>query len=326
MKRKLLRTLLVAATLLVGANAWADGNKRVLNSQNYETAEASDWTSANGIISLATGDATYGKYSKVDVNGNGNRTCAKTVSFAYEAGSGYTTPDMTSNGYVIEFDMQMSGGNVKDRSISQFFIGTSSFSVGTNATYTGSDYVFAMSQPQRDAGSRVNDWYINDLNNGGTSTTIAYSTWYHYKFVVTASSVTYTISHGTTQDATGSLEVTAMPDIKGFYGLLGRGAGYIYFDNLEIYDYPATITVTEPTFTFKKVDGANRIYTLANPDGSGKLYYTTTPAESAPAIGDEAYTSSDETILDVTFTEAVNIMHTYSILMVQQLLLLLRKK
>lgn len=303
MKRKLLlKSLLVAVGLLVGGNAWADGNKRILDSQNYESATASDWTSANGTISLGTGDATYGNYSKVNVSGNGNRTCAKTVNFAYEAGSGYTTAEMTTNGYVIEFDMQMSGGNVKDRSVSQFFIGNSNYSVNNNATYTGTDYIFAMSQPQRDAASRVTDWYINDLDNAGTAISIYYNIWYHYKFVVTASSVSYTITHGTTQDATGSLDVTALPNVKGFYGLLGRGAGYIYFDNLEIYDYTAALTVSEPTFTFKKVDGANRVYTIANPDAVGTLYYTTTPSETAPAVGDAAYTSTTETSIDVSYS------------------------
>ena len=303
-KTTFLKTLLVAAGLLVGTSSWADGNKRVLDSQNYENATASDWTSKNGSISLGTGDATYGNYSKVNVSGNGNRTCAKTISFAYEAGSGYTTADMTTNGYVIEFDMQMSSGNVKDRSVSQFLIGTSAFSVSDNATYTGTDYVFAMSQPTRDASSRINNWYINDLNNSGSPATIAYNTWYHYKFVVSASSVAYTISHGETEDATGSLTVTQLPNIKGFYGLLGRGSGYIYFDNLEIYDYTANLTVSAPTFAFNKVDGAGRVYTITNTEGSGTLYYTTAPAEEAPAVGDAAYTYTSDLTKEVTFSES----------------------
>ena len=51
-KHLLTKTLLVAAGLLVGQSVWADGNKRVLNAQNYESAESADWTCPNGTVSL----------------------------------------------------------------------------------------------------------------------------------------------------------------------------------------------------------------------------------------------------------------------------------
>ena len=312
----LTKSLLVAAGLLMGANAWADGNKRVLDSQNYETATASDWTCPNGSAVLKTGDATYGTYAQCYPSGSGNRSCYKSVTFGYEAGTGYTTADMATAGYNIELDFVLVGGNVVERSVSQFIVPTTGPNLATNNTYSGTDYIFALTQPSLAAeganagkgggstGTALTTWYINDLTNA-TSTTIELngSTWYHLKLVVTASSVAYTITNNSTsvEVATGSKTVSALPTITGFFDLLGRGSGKLNFDNLEIYDYTAALTVSEPTFTFKKVDGANRIYTLANPNGSGKLYYTTAPAESAPAVGDAAYTSSDETILDVTF-------------------------
>lgn len=316
MKRKLLlKSLLVAVGLLVGGNAWADGNKRVLNSQDYESATATDWEGPNVIATLESGDATYGKYAKGLPNGTGNRSYYKSISFAYEVGSGYSTSDMTTAGYVIEFDMFMSGGNTKDRSVSQFIIPTTGPNLATNAAYSGTDYIFSLSQPTRDAGSRVTTWYINDLTNATTTTaTIAYGSWYHYKFVVTASSVNYTISHGSTVDAEGTKAVSALPAIKGFFSLLGRGSGELRFDNLEIYDYTAAVTVSSPTFTFNKVDGAKRNYTITNPDGAGTLYYTTSAAADAPAVGDAAYTSTTETNVSVDFSESGNyyayVLHT----------------
>jgi hypothetical protein len=288
----------------------------VLNAQNYETATASDWTCPSGSAVLKTGDATYGIYAQCYPSGSGNRSCYKSVTFGYEAGTGYTTADMATAGYNIELDFVLVGGNCVGRSESQFIVPTTGPNLATNNTYSGTDYIFALTQPLLAAeganagkaagntGTAVTTWYINDLTNA-TTTTIELngSIWYHLKLVVTATSVAYTITNNSTSEevATGSKTVSALPSITGFFDLLGRGSGKINFDNLEIYDYTAALTVTEPTFTFKAVNGANRIYTLANPDAIGKLYYTTTPAESAPAVGDAAYTSSDETSLDVSF-------------------------
>lgn len=59
-KQLLIKTLLVAVGLLMGASAWADGSKRVLNSQNYESAATTDWTCPNAVTELVAGDVTYG--------------------------------------------------------------------------------------------------------------------------------------------------------------------------------------------------------------------------------------------------------------------------
>ena len=305
----LTKSLLVVAALLVGgaSHAWADGTKRVLDSQNYESATSADWTSPNGTVSLQTDDATYGKYAKIVCSGNGNRSCYKSVTFGYEVGTGYTTADMTTAGYIIEFDMLMSGGNVNDRSEQQFVVPTTGPNLATNAYYSGTDYIFALSQAKRNEASRITTWYINDLDNStGSTVTINYNTWYHYKFVVSASSVDYSvdyiISHGTTQDATGSKTVTSLPSITGFFGLLGRGSGVIQFDNLDIYDFTAVATANAPTFTLKAVNGANRVYTITNNNTGGTLYYTTAAAEDAPAVGDAAYSSTTDASKDVTIS------------------------
>ena len=308
MKTKLLKSLLTAVMLGVGASAWADGNKRVLDSQNYEAATASDWTISNGSAVLKTGDATYGTYAQCYPSGTGNRSCYKPVTFGYEAGTGYTTADMATAGYNIEFDFCIVSGNVEQRSVSQFVVPTTGPNLATNASYSGTDYIFSLSNSINfglvDGGKNTDKnqvWYVNDLTNSTTTTVTLDENWYHLKMVVTATSVVSTISRGETTIITDTKTVTALPVITGFWKLLGRGTGKINFDNLEIYDYTAALTVSEPTFTFKAVNGANRIYTLANPDAIGKLYYTTSPAESAPAVGDAAYTSSDETSLDVSF-------------------------
>ena len=135
-----LKTLLVGLCAMGATSAWADGNKRVLNSQNYETATASDWTS-NGNSNFPS-DETHGNYANVgNGNASGNRSCYKSVTFDNELGTGYTTAAMETLGYVIEFDMLMSGGNVNDRSEQQFIIPTTGPDLANNAYYSGSDFI-----------------------------------------------------------------------------------------------------------------------------------------------------------------------------------------
>ena len=322
MKRKQLLTKVLLAVALLGGSvsAWADGNKRVLASQDYESATASDWTCPNGSAVLKTGDATYGKYAQCYPSGSGNRSCYKSVTYAYDP-DGYTSADMTVAGYIIEFDFCIVSGNVEDRSVSQFVIPTTGPNLATNASYTGTDYIFSLSNSinyDLVAAGKSTDknqvWYVNDLTNATGKTVTLDESWYHMTMVVTATSVESTISRDEETVVTDTKTVAALPQITGFWKLLGRGSGKINFDNLEIYDYVEAVTVSAPTFTFNKVDGINRNYTITNVDGSGTLYYTTSPAESAPAVGDAAYTSTTNTSIAVDFSESGNyyayVLHT----------------
>ena len=311
MKRTtIFKSLLIAIAMLTGSNAWADGNKRVLVSENYETASASDWTCPNGSAVLKTGDATYGKYAQCYPSGSGNRNCYKSVTYGYEP-DGFTTGDMTTKGYNIEFDFCIVSGNVEDRSVSQFVVPTTGPNLATNASYTGTDYIFSLSNSINynlvDEGKSTNKnqvWYVNNLTNTTEKTVTLDEGWYHITMVVTASSVVSTISRDDETIVTDTKTVTALPKITGFWKLLGRGSGKINFDNLEIYDFTEALTVSDPTITFKKVDGANRVYTITNPDGAGTIYYTTTPTDEAPAVGDAAYSSTTDLTKDVTYSES----------------------
>ncbi len=315
-KQLLTKTLLVAAGLFMGMNAWADGNKRVLNAQNYELADATDWTCTNGNATLKTGDATYGKYAQCTPSGSGNRAISKSVTFSSDP-SGYTTSELTTAGYNIEFDFVLVGGNTVGRSESIFRINTSS------------DPIFTLSQPTLAAegpnegivagktGTAVTTWYINDLTNATDETvTLDGSTWYHLKLVVTATSAAYTITNNSTSEVvkSGSKTIASITKITGFGGQVGRGAGKLNFDNLDIYDFTSEITVSAPSFGFDKVDGINRVYTITNKEGSGTLYYTTAPAAEAPAVGNAAYTSTSELTVKVNYSESGNyyayVLHT----------------
>ena len=81
--------------------------KKNLYTQNYEgAADASAWTAPNITPALKTGDEVYGQYINLTVSGSGNRS-------AYTTFSGLNLEGVSS--YTIEFDAQIKGGNVTDR-------------------------------------------------------------------------------------------------------------------------------------------------------------------------------------------------------------------
>ncbi len=312
-KQLLTNTLLVATLLIGGSNfAWADGIKRTLTAQNYESATSTDWASPNGGKTLKTGDAIYGTYSQCyQGGGSGHRTCYRTVSFGYTAGTGYTTSTKEALGYVVEFDCQLTTGDASGTSgsVDQFFVPTSAASISNNGEYTGGDYVFFLSQKRGQNVAKKEEWYVNDpLNSTGSTVSLSESKWYHIKLIFTSTSVDYTITdNSTTEDVkTGSKTVAALPSIKGIWALLGRANSKLNFDNLDIYDYvdAEDFTIPAPVFAFTRVDGVNRIYSLTNNYGSGTLYYTISPAAEAPAVGNAAYTSTSLTSKSVTFSES----------------------
>ena len=324
MKRfTLLKTLLVAVGLCGGSSAWADGNKRTIDIIDYSTIAATDWsTPGNGTATLKTSSTTGtpSAYSQCYHNGSGGRGTYKNATLNYTPGSGYTTSELSTHGYNIEFDFSFSSGKSSGTSShqGQFIVSTGSPSPN-NYISDDATCLFSLSYPSTASGSTPENLYINDLANS-TGTAVAYSTggntWLHLKLVITSGNVSYTLtkySDGSTV-ASGSKSVAGIPSVNRYYALLGRGGGIINFTNYEVYDYTEEVTVSAPSFTFNKVDGANRNYIISNVDGSGTLYYTTSPAAEAPAVGNAAYTSTTETSVTVDFGESGNyyayVLHT----------------
>ena len=157
MKKHLLKTLLVA-TGLTATTAFSPvtaygQTKKVLNAENYEKIDAPDWTSPSGSVTLVKGDATYGTYISLKSVGSGDRSGYKSVEFS-STPSGFTTSDLTEKGYTIEFDACLQSGNIKDRSNSQFIVTTAKNpNLATNKVYSGTDYIFSLSQPKRNENS-----------------------------------------------------------------------------------------------------------------------------------------------------------------------------
>ena len=314
--------MLLAVAFLGGSvSVWADGTKRTLDSNDY-TGGTTDWTAPNGnAVYKNTGTSPRKYYAQTYGNTNRNASTYKLVSYSYTAGTGYTTSDVSTLGYNIEFDFLMRSGDVDDRSQSEFVIPTTDPSkITANNYYSGTDYIFAISQPARtngnsaDYGSAIGideTWYVNDLSNSGTSITLTSSKWYHVKLVVTATSVDYTISEytadgssemSTITNGTGSKTVTSMPTIKGFWGLVGRQKttnGLLNFTNFDMYDYVDTEVVTAPTIGTPAYAGTNRTVEITAGESSKSntvtTYYTTNGSD--PTSSSSVYSSA------ITITE-----------------------
>lgn len=301
--------LLVTAGLCVGESAWADGNKRTLEANDY-SSETSDWTPGDWSSTVKSGTAGQPtKYVNNYHGKSGPRSGYKDVSLNYAPGSGYTTSGLTTKGYNIEFDFSYSAktNNGSGNHQGQFVLSTGN-PTGNTYVVDEATSLFSFSYPAVANNSLPDNFYINDLASS-TGTSLSYSTyasvWLHVKLVVTTDNVAYTINKYSDGSAvaSGNKTVSGLLTLTRFYACLGRGSDTFNFANLDIYDYTESITVNAPTFTFKKVDGAKRVYTLTNPNGAGTLYYTTSAADEAPAKGDAAYTSSTNTSLDVEYNE-----------------------
>ncbi len=111
--------------------------------------------------------------------------------------------------------------------------------------------------------------------------------WYHYKLVVTTTGIDYTIIDGTTSLAEGTLskESETLPQIKGFWTLLGRGYGSLQFDNMSIYEYSSSAVANAPTITLSGVNGAGRSYTITFAEGE-TLYYQLPEADEYTKVAE----------------------------------------
>src|SRR5574344_2075260 len=294
MKKSTIKSILLLALLVMGArSSWADGYLRTLASQDYSSFTAgsgssylTDWTTT-GSSKVANITTYYGNYAQC-YNGNGSvRNAYKSLSLAYTAGAGYSDAAMTTLGYNVEFDFLLvgsSGTTTTPTTASQFEVAGSDPSKYKS---TSSDYLFALTRPSG-LSAQSTSWSINDLNNSANPVTLSTSTWYHLALTVTASKVSYVLSENNSDgtikqqvtNGSGSLDVTSMPTIAGFYDLLGGNkTGKMNFDNLKVYDYVTEVPADNPVITLTKVDGTSRTYHIAFTEGQ-TLYYEL-PGESS---------------------------------------------
>jgi len=264
MKRKLLKTFLLAAGLLVGESAWAD---KVLYSQDYQSAtDASSWTSSDGsALSLSLQTASTNKFIRVGTSTNGH--------YAYTNFFENNTPASSTfyksyTYYTMSFDAILSGST---RQPSELVVMANGHSMpgsvkkryrminSNNYTEETNKYLlFLQSTDVGDNGSTneavYQKFYINQTS---TTVTLPKNAWCTYTLNVTPAKVYYTITNKSTSEIlqSGSYDI---PDeqsnlAQGLFTFLHKGGtsssgsggqgGRLDIDNINIRIEPITATL-----------------------------------------------------------------------------------
>ncbi len=246
-KTKLLKTLLVAAALCTGANAWA---QTTYFSQDYEADGATaDWTTAtSGRFTPVILEESGNHYLSVDQNTRNNN--GATITTTSTQGKVAANTDFT-----MTFDMRLSSST--DQTATEFKIFDAA----------NSRIILSL----KETGTYAKTWYLNnsqtttvELPNSNGAKAIADITWLSYR-ISRSNGVTYLTI---TEKATGSavLERTIVEGTSEAGGIgkmqfissrynANFGIDNIVIRNVQDDDVPATVATT---YTIKYVDESNQ--------------------------------------------------------------------
>ena len=222
-------------TNLSGEESEADIINTLYQEDYEDKEEVTGWTAKYlPPMSIATGDATYGKYLQIDLGSTATR-------YAYTRPSGVDVSGCLS--YNIEFDLAIKPGNT-DRV--EFCVMSKN---GTNPTNNWDNYASINSNANMlfdiTAADKNSTSFI--VNGTDTATTLASGTWYHYTLEVdrTANTVKWSVSNG--DSGTFTLPDGTSSEFDGFYFVAGRYNSVIKLDNIRIYQTDQyAYTFTEP--------------------------------------------------------------------------------
>ena len=222
-------------TNLSGEESEADIINTLYQEDYEDKEEVTGWTAKYlPPMSIATGDATYGKYLQIDLGSTATR-------YAYTRPSGVDVSGCLS--YNIEFDLAIKPGNT-DRV--EFCVMSKN---GTNPTNNWDNYASINSNANMlfdiTAADKNSPSFI--VNGTDTATTLASGTWYHYTLEVdrTANTVKWSVSNG--DSGTFTLPDGTSSEFDGFYFVAGRYNSVIKLDNIRIYQTDQyAYTFTEP--------------------------------------------------------------------------------
>ncbi len=250
-------------TTLTGTFTNALGVTSALNgtlySEDFEDTETiTGWTIAynENLISLATGDETYGKYLNAYPSTDRTRYLYKTIS---------NVDVSTCNQYVIEFDMALKNSTKEGV---EFCVMSKDGTMPSNywdnyaSINNNSNMLFDVS-----GGANTTNYTVN----GTTATTLNSGTWYHYKLVVDQSARTVFWTIGNDDSGTFTLPDGTSTEFNGFYMVLGRYQSTIMLDNISITSLlPDSYTFTEPgtlevTVSAEGCGTASAEYEVSNP-------------------------------------------------------------
>ena len=288
MKQKLLKSFLLAVTLLVGTSAW--GDNYILYSQDFdsETGVPTGWTRENGTLSLETSGGN--KWLRETTSGTGSRT-------AWYKGTAIKDAISTLTSYVLEFDCLIKEGT-----------NTTNYCQGV--WVTGSDLSQSWGTPTYYAigvkkGSNETTYTIQ-ANGASTEETVnlTSNTWYHYVCAYNHSTKKITFSilsqdKSSTIYAAHEFDYDYSAEKKGVFQSIhfqsGRGSGYTEIDNILL------------TTTYKELYSAAKApydTKVASLDAAGQSYWTANVTSSA-SVTDEASYNTAVAALPTTYIAAV---------------------
>lgn len=288
-KLKLMKTLLVVATLIVGGgNVWADAKTLYSQDFNSETAVPTGWTQANGTLSLEVSDDN--KWLRETTSGSGSRTAWYTGSAIKDAIGNCTS-------YTLEFDCLIKEGT-----------NTTNYCQGV--WVTGSDLTQSWGTPTGYAigvkkGSNEKTYTIQ-ANGASTAETVnlTSNTWYHYVCAYDHSTKKITFSI-LSQDKSSTIYAAKEFDYdysvvnKGVFQSIhfqsGRGSGYTELDNILL------TTTYEVAYSAAKAPYDTKVASL---DAAGQAYWATN-VTSAASVTNEASYNTAVAALPTTYMAAV---------------------
>lgn len=228
-------------------------------------------------------------------------------------------PDL--NDYVVLKTLDFSGAHWDNQSTVTMVTGASAGTVsGTavNDITTPSEFSGYLALQGANNGSG-NGWWLR-ASNGGLW---AYGAGrvgkvYNLKegFIVKITCTQAAANVLTLVDADGNYTSVTSDDGNSYYCTMVSD-GYVGFSGAKSSGYISSITIyapagalLPPTGELTNVTEAGKTYTIANPNGRGTLYYTAsvdTNGEEAPSVGNTAYSSTEETSVDITISESGNL-------------------
>jgi hypothetical protein len=293
MKKFTLKALLMAAALGMGGNVWAEDYYNVTRySQDFEdaTTYTTGWTLGGNVVAA---QSTINGTTQLYLNVNSKNNVQRDNTLALSANSTYFS-NVTNYQFSFEYGYSHGNGNAKDNGL---------------ILYAPNNVVlFSITQPGNYCTGGKNTIY--DANNVSLGTfTSEYnkgSKGVFLTFIITgstaANNVKLTVMNGSTVIVNDVTISTTFKTIDNLYLQMTGGASHYFFDNMILKEHTEDVVAEDPTFAFKSVSGENRVYTITNPNGEGTLYYTTTTATEAPAVGDAAYSSTAESSIDIAFS------------------------
>lgn len=306
MKKKFtfFKTLLVAAGLLGGSNAWADWT--TVYSNDYTNASTYDagWTNGN------TGRIAWGQWTRPDLNESvTDRTAMRLYMLNSNNGSNATfnglssvTAYTSSSKYKIEFDFGLSRGSNQNPSFVLYALDNSTVLVTFQGETSTGKKTFTTN-----AGNTGYFYSASEQYNSFNLTDAAPAVFNHVIIEADATNgTTITVSSPGTNDDNKVEEHTVVvsTDMKYFGKMVyntGRYNSHLAIDNLTVSIYSDTEIVPNPSAAITGVNGTDRTLTMTlgtgSSDGTVIKYYTDTEEKSDLATYSAPFTvSSTSTI------------------------------